>query len=52
MPLVVVEVYEVPTQVALGYPGEVQNGPGARLQWWAFAMIRLDIVTHSMIFVT
>jgi bacteriorhodopsin len=25
--------------VALGYPGEVQNGTGARLQWWSFAML-------------
>jgi len=25
--------------VALGYPGEIQDGPGARWNWWAFAMI-------------
>jgi len=25
--------------VALGYPGEIQDGPGARWQWWSFAMV-------------
>merc|ERR1719421_1794697 len=34
--------------VALGYPGEVQNGPGARLQWWAFAMIPFMYVVYTL----
>merc|ERR1711988_1754620 len=34
--------------VALGYPGEVQNGPGARLQWWAFAMIPFIYVVYTL----
>jgi len=34
--------------VALGYPGEVQNGPGARLQWWAFAMIPFCYVVFTL----
>jgi bacteriorhodopsin len=36
--------------VALGYPGEVQNGPGARLQWWAFAMIPFTYVVYSLVY--
>ena len=39
---------EIPTEVALGYPGEVQNGPGARLQWWAFAMIPFSYVVYTL----
>merc|ERR1712070_565548 len=34
--------------VALGYPGEVQDGPGARFQWWAFAMIPFCYVVYSL----
>jgi len=34
--------------VALGYPGEVQNGPGARLQWWAFAMVPFCYVVYTL----
>merc|ERR1719386_289070 len=34
--------------VALGYPGEVQNGPGARFQWWAFAMIPFAFVVYTL----
>jgi bacteriorhodopsin len=34
--------------VALGYPGEVQNGPGARLQWWAFAMFPFAYVVYTL----
>ena len=37
-----------PTEVALGYPGEVQNGPGARLQWWAFAMCPFCYVVYTL----
>ena len=39
---------DMPTEVALGYPGEVQNGPGARLQWWAFAMIPFSYVVYTL----
>jgi len=34
--------------VALGYPGEIQNGPGARFQWWAFAMLPFAFVVYSL----
>ena len=34
--------------VALGYPGEVQNGPGARLQWWSFAVIPFLFVVFNL----
>merc|ERR1719230_2558040 len=34
--------------VALGYPGEVENGPGARFQWWAFAMCPFAYVVYSL----
>jgi len=34
--------------VALGYPGEIQNGPGARFQWWAFAMIPFCYVVYQL----
>jgi len=34
--------------VALGYPGEIQNGPGARFQWWAFAMFPFSFVVYSL----
>ena len=34
--------------VALGYPGEVQNGPGAHLQWWAFAMFPFSYVVYTL----
>jgi len=34
--------------VALGYPGEIQDGPGARFQWWAFAMIPFCYVVYTL----
>jgi len=34
--------------VALGYPGEIQNGPGARFQWWAFAMLPFCYVVYTL----
>jgi len=34
--------------VALGYPGEIQDGPGARFQWWAFAMVPFCYVVYTL----
>jgi len=35
--------------VALGYPGEIQDGPGARLQWWAAAMVPFMYVVYELV---
>jgi len=35
--------------VALGYPGEVQDGPGARFQWWACAMVPFMYVLYELL---
>jgi len=34
--------------VSFGYPGEIQNGPGARFQWWAFAMCPFSYVVYNL----
>merc|ERR1712151_290731 len=35
--------------VALGYPGEIQDGPQARFGWWALAMLPFMYVVYTLL---
>merc|ERR1711966_415962 len=52
VPLLLIElilVMQLPSGGALGYPGEIQDGPGARLQWWAAAMVPFMYVVYELV---